>query len=340
MRLTIRTQLLAGFAAVIAVMVGSMGYAIYSLGSVNSAANTIGKSAMPSSALIDDMKWATTDYRLKDARYVLNGDPKVLASLAPLQKRDVNVIEQGFAKYEKLYVKDAKDRAFLKSAEAQWKAIYAKLSPIPSLVFAGKVDAGIAILAGTVDQYESYINHLEKWHADNDLAARRDVANAASTYQNGQRILIGLVVLAALIAGGIGFFLARRIASGLKRVGAGMASLAGNCLRGVDEALTAMAVEGDLTVEVTPVTEPVEVKGKDELAELSATFNELLERTQSSIESYNTMRDKRVAFADVIDQVSTATSPLRSTRRRRRTGSRTPSSRCSSRSATSPRPRI
>jgi methyl-accepting chemotaxis protein len=304
MRLNIRTQLLAGFAAVILVMVGSMAYAIYALSSLNHDANTIGKSAMPSSGLIDDIKWATTDYRLKDARYVLNGDPKVLAGLAPLQKRDVNVIEQGFAKYEKSYVKDPKDAAFVKSAEAQWKAIHAKLAPIPSLVFAGKVDDGIAVLAGSVDQYEAYIKHLEKWHTDNDLAAARDIASAKSTYDSGQKFLIGLVVLAAAVAAGIGFFLARRIASGLTRVGAGMTSLADRDLAGVDEALTAMAVEGDLTVEVAPVTEPVEVKGKDELAELSATFNTLLERTQSSIQSYETMREKRVAFADVIDQVS------------------------------------
>src|SRR5436190_5360747 len=85
MRLNIRTQLLAGFAAVTVVMIGSMAYAIYALSSLNHDANTIGKSAMPSSAIIDDIKWATTDYRLKDARYVLNGDPKVLAGLAPLQ---------------------------------------------------------------------------------------------------------------------------------------------------------------------------------------------------------------------------------------------------------------
>src|SRR4051812_31752160 len=292
MRLNIRTQLLAGFAAVIVVMIGSMAYAIYALSSLNSDANTIGKSAMPSSAIIDDIKWATTDYRLKDARYVLNGDPKVLAGLAPLQKRDVNVIEQGFAKYGKAYVRDAKDRAFLKSAEAQWKAIHAKLSPIPALVAAGKTEDGIAILAGTVDQYERYITHLEKWHTDNDLAAAGDVAGAKSTYESGQKFLIGLVLLAAVVAAGIGFFLARRIASGLTRVGAGMSSLANNCLAGVDEGLTAMAVEGDLTVEVTPVTEPVEVKGKDELAELSATFNTLLERTQSSIQSYETMREE------------------------------------------------
>ena len=52
MRLNIRTQLLAGFAAVILVMVGSMAYAIYALSSLNHDANTIGKSAMPSSGPI------------------------------------------------------------------------------------------------------------------------------------------------------------------------------------------------------------------------------------------------------------------------------------------------
>ena len=303
MRLNIRTQLLAGFAAVIAVMVGSMAYAIYALGSLNGNAETIGKSALPSSSLIDDMKWATTDYRLKDARFVLNNDPKVLASLAPLQKRDVNVVEHGFAKYATSYVKDAKDRAFLKSAESQWKALYAKLRPIPALVAAGKTADGIAILAGTVDQYESYITHLEKWHSDNDLAASRDVANAASTYQNGQRFLIGLVVLAALIAAGIGLFLARRIAGGLAPVQARLNSLADNCLADIEHALNAMAHEGDLSIEVVPVTTPAEVKGKDEIAELATTFNGMLEKAQSSIEAYNAMRAKRVEFADVVEAI-------------------------------------
>jgi methyl-accepting chemotaxis protein len=304
MRLTIRTQLLAGFAAVIAVMVGSMAYAIYALGNVDSAATTIAKSDMPSSALIDDIKWAVTDYRLKDARFVLNRDPAVLAKLLPLLERDRKIIDRGFPSYTAAYVKDAKDRAFVASVQAKWKALYAKVRPIPALVKAGKTPEGTAILAATVDQYENLVAAVEDWHRDNDLAASRDVANASSTYDSGKQLLIGLVVLAVVIAAGIGFFLARRIANGLKRVGAGLSSLADRDLAGVDEALTAMAVEGDLTIEVTPVTKPVEVKGNDELAELSSTFNTLLERTQSSVQSYETMREKRVAFADVIELVA------------------------------------
>ena len=48
--------------------------------------------------------------------------------------------------------------------------------------------------------------------------------------------------------------------------------------------------EGDLTHDVQPVTEPVEVRSSDELGRLSATFNEMLGKMQTSIGSYNAMR--------------------------------------------------
>jgi methyl-accepting chemotaxis protein len=305
MRLTIRTKLLAGFAAVIAVMVGSMGYAIYSLNSLDNDATTIAKSDLPSSGIVHDIRWSVTDYRLKDTRYVLNNDPKVQAAVAQALKQDQKSIAGDFAKYRAQYAIDAKDQALLASSQAKWEALLGKLIHVGPLVEAGKVNEGIAVLAATVDQYESLQGTLEKWSVTNDKSAAVHAEGAKSTFQTGERMLIGLVVLAALIAGGIGFYLARRIAGGLKPVQAGMNSLANHCLAGVDEALTAMAVEGDLTIEVVPVTEPVEVKGKDELAELSTTFNALLDRTQSSIQAYSTMREKRVAFADVIDQVGT-----------------------------------
>ena len=305
MRLTIRTKLLAGFAAVIAVMVGSMGYAIYALNSLDSDATTIAKSDLPSSGLVHDIRWSVTDYSLKAARYVLNNDPKVQAAVAQALKQDQKSIAGDFAKYRAQYAIDAKDRALLASSQAKWEALLGKLAHVGQLVEAGKVNEGIAVLAATVDQYESLQGTLEKWSVANDESAAVHAEGAKSTFQTSERMLIGLVVLAALVAAGIGFFLARRIAGSLKPVQAGMNSLANHCLAGVDEALTAMAVEGDLTLEVVPVTEPVEVKGKDELAELAGTFNALLDRTQSSIQAYSTMREKRVAFADVIDQVAT-----------------------------------
>ena len=108
MRLTIRTKLLAGFAAVIAVMVGSMGYAIYALNSLDSDATTIAKSDLPSSGLVHDIRWSMTDYSLKAARYVLNNDPKVQAAVAQALKQDQKSIAGDFAKYRAQYAIDAK----------------------------------------------------------------------------------------------------------------------------------------------------------------------------------------------------------------------------------------
>ena len=137
-------------------------------------------------------------------------------------------------------------------------------------------------------------------------AAEAAAERAKASGERQAEVLMGIfIAIAVALALGHRVLLARRIAGRLKPVQAGMNSLANHCLAGVDEALTAMAVEGDLTLEVVPVTEPVEVKGKDELAELAGTFNALLDRTQSSIQAYSTMREKRVAFADVIDQVAT-----------------------------------
>ena len=55
---------------------------------------------------------------------------------------------------------------------------------------------------------------------------------------------------------------------------------------------SAPSPQGDLTVEVVPVTEPVTVNSRDEIGQLSATFNQMLEKMKGSIESYSTMRQQ------------------------------------------------
>jgi methyl-accepting chemotaxis protein len=66
-----------------------------------------------------------------------------------------------------------------------------------------------------------------------------------------------------------------------------------HCLQGLGDGLTAVA-DGDLTHEVQPVTTPVEVRAKDELAQQSETFNEMLAKAQGGLQAYNDMRDQLV----------------------------------------------
>lgn len=77
-----------------------------------------------------------------------------------------------------------------------------------------------------------------------------------------------------------------------------LGSLERHCLTGLEQGLGSAAA-GDLTAEVVPVTPPLEtVPGRDP-GHLATTFNAMLGKAQSSIESYNAVREQlRAALGD------------------------------------------
>ena len=66
-------------------------------------------------------------------------------------------------------------------------------------------------------------------------------------------------------------------------------SLDEHCLQDLTTGLEAAAA-GDLTVEVHPVTKPIDVRATDEVGQLAQTFNAMLEKAQRSIVAYGAMR--------------------------------------------------
>ena len=91
-----------------------------------------------------------------------------------------------------------------------------------------------------------------------------------------------------------------------------LTSLNANCLEDLSAGLEACA-DGDLTRVVTPTT-PVElVESTTARPAFSETFNEMLGRTQRSVSSYNTMRER---LGDTIGQVSSSAGAVSSASRR------------------------
>jgi methyl-accepting chemotaxis protein len=64
-----------------------------------------------------------------------------------------------------------------------------------------------------------------------------------------------------------------------------MQKLQGNCVTGLDRGLARMAA-GDLDVQVTPTTTPVDVTGTDELGQLGTAFNGILGMVQNTVGSF------------------------------------------------------
>ncbi|MGO9788327.1 MAG: hypothetical protein ACLP8S_02020, partial [Solirubrobacteraceae bacterium] len=76
-------------------------------------------------------------------------------------------------------------------------------------------------------------------------------------------------------------------------------SLDENCLQNLVNGVRA-ATKGDLTVEVVPVTRPIDARCEDrEFAELASVFNSMLSKAQAALAGYNELREQlREALGD------------------------------------------
>ena len=72
-------------------------------------------------------------------------------------------------------------------------------------------------------------------------------------------------------------------------------SLSDHCLAGLGAGLQA-AAGGDLTVDSTPVTTPLQARTGQQIGELGDTFNTMLTQAQGGIRSYNDMRSELAAM--------------------------------------------
>jgi methyl-accepting chemotaxis protein len=129
-----------------------------------------------------------------------------------------------------------------------------------------------------------------------DTQAHEGAATAAGV----ERTVMVVAVLAVLIALALAFVLVQSVTRPIAALGKRLRSLNDHCLQNLSDGLTAVS-GGDLTVTVTPVTEPVQVRSTDEVGRLAETFNAMLAKTQRSIASYNEMRGQ---LGSLIGEVS------------------------------------
>ena len=127
--------------------------------------------------------------------------------------------------------------------------------------------------------------------ADDELATIVDLFN--SMLAKAQAAIEGYEALRAQLQAALGDH------SSLEDLQARLTSLSDHCLTNLGAGLEAMT-EGDLTVAVQPVTEPLHAAAGEELGALGETFNVMLSRAQGGLGSYNRMREQ---VADMIGEI-------------------------------------
>ncbi len=162
--------------------------------------------------------------------------------------------------------------------------------------------AKAAPLYGAVDGDLAGLAHV------NQHEARQLGGHITSQYHSSRNLTLAALVLALLVGAGIAFLVARGIKTGVARLLSRFRSLDEQDLSALSSGLGTVA-RGDLTFAVEPVTEPIGRYGSDEIGELSATFDAMLEKVHTGLESYNAMRaELSVVMAQVASGAGTVSS--------------------------------
>jgi len=132
-----------------------------------------------------------------------------------------------------------------------------------------------------------------------NLSKQASTVAAAAKSKSLVVVLIALVMTVAFCA-----FITKMIANNVSVLGNRMDSLKNRCLNNMMKAMERLQ-DGDLTFAVVPETTPVPNPSKDEIGQISASFNDVLGKVQAIVSSYNETRQSLAAMvAELQDNAS------------------------------------
>ena len=135
-----------------------------------------------------------------------------------------------------------------------------------------------------------------------EAAAVFDAAQAEAGAATRNAIIFAVV--AALFGFGLAIYIARTIKNSVAKVVDRIDSIEAHCLTDLDQAMKAFA-DGDLTLDVQPVTPKIERYYQDEVGRASGRVNQMLDRLVAIIGNYNTARVNIAAIVGKINDGAT-----------------------------------
>jgi methyl-accepting chemotaxis protein len=118
---------------------------------------------------------------------------------------------------------------------------------------------------------------------------RADIAAAADRAHAGQNQLLAVGVAALLLAIALAFLITRSVTVPVRALAARLRTVQEHDLAALQGGVQALAA-GDLTVAVAATTEPLEDRGRDEVAHAAATVDAVIAQAHDSIAAYEQTR--------------------------------------------------
>ena len=305
MRLSIRKKLLAASGVLLLAALVITAVAVIDLSSVNDQADlSYQQGTLAVRAL------GSVDAALADKQAALDESVFIGTSTATQSEIDTAIaaddkaIADGLAAYESLphSAGETSDLAAFKTAQSQYETAFAQAHADAS-TGAEPAKAEANSVAKLHTQIEELLGKMES-SADADALALN--SQTQTTFEQGRLLSIAVFLIAVAAGLFASLLVAGSIKKGVTAVQTTLTSMTENCASALEAGLGALA-QNDLSVEVHPVTQPIEKYGADEIGETAAVTNRMLEKLRATIESYETAR---AGLADTVGQVKAAAEAL------------------------------
>jgi len=293
----IRAKLYAGFGAILALLVGVAAATFWGTSNITGSADHIDAVVSHKLVVAEEMSAAAGDFHYSQTKYVLVGPSGREDFLA-----DVGAFREVLAEADR-NATDAKSRATLAQVKASFADFMGVDSQMWTAVQAGRGHKALELVDASDEAVDALTAKLDAFLREAQASRQAAIAQLHSDGSTTRTVSIVLVVVAVLAASGIAYLLTRRISGGLAPLRDRLQSLRDHCLTDLQGGLNAMAGEGDLSHEVTPVTTPVDVRGGDEIAALGEIFNDMLDHAQSTIIAYNSMRARTADMGRIAAEI-------------------------------------
>jgi len=310
--LRLRWKLLGAFGVVCAIMVG-VGWAGYNgAQTMYSQLDDIGNNNMPSIVALGQSQSNLLLGQRSIRSAILATDPKAIQGYIDTGRKALADSAAALKTYQSLPMSDEEKKLVAPAADAL-KAYTAYFEQAAPEALANtpdnKAKAADLILTQAAAPAAVLNTNLPQLVTINQQQSNDAVAVSNAAYDLALKMIVGTLLAGLLLAVGLAFVLAQSITATTREVQATVTSLADKCATWLAEALQAFA-NGDLTVDVQPVTPAIARYSKDELGQTAAATNRLRERIIACITSYTAAR---TGLRDLVGEVQTSAAGLAGT---------------------------
>jgi methyl-accepting chemotaxis protein len=204
-------RLTIGFMILVLMLVGIGSFSLYEISQIQKMVGNAGNVLLPSVRLIGNMQLSINKYRRNQLRHVLAATQAEKSDMEKKLQEEAAILKGLFSEY-KSYVADEKDQSYLDNIQAQWQEYLSMSAGFQSLSNAGKTAEALTFLSG---DSETKLNDLltvaDEWSVYQKSLTDQALNEAQNLYSLAQKLLVGTMVLAALIAAALGVVMSRSV---------------------------------------------------------------------------------------------------------------------------------